>query len=103
MSYFNFLKYACKRIGNVFVKIDYFREHLENDLAHILRDASNFTSLDNAKEKIIQAALTSAISYAPVIGGVASSLSQEQIKIVSELIVLYGHKIEKALAKQLEK
>jgi len=103
VSYFNFIKLACKKITSVFIKVDYFREHIENDLAHILRDASNFTSLDSAKATIIQVALTSAISYTPVIGGVTSTLSQERIRTVSELIIKYGHKLEKILATQLEK
>jgi len=103
MSFKDTIKKVLKKVKNTFIKTDAFREHCEDELAKVLNDMSNYTALDDVKATLIASAINIAISYTPVIGGVTVALTAAQVKTLSEQVVLYGHKAEKLIAKQLEK
>lgn len=96
-------KKIIKKIKSIFIKADLFREHCEDELAKVLNDMSSYTKLDDVKEKLIQTGIFIALSYAPVVGGVAVALTSEQVATLSKEIVKAGHKAEKLLAIQLAK
>jgi hypothetical protein len=95
----NELKVVYKKIKSIFIRTDAFREHCENEVAIVLDAMGDYTTLDEVKEKIIQAGFSAALGYVPVIGGATVSLTADQIKTLSKLIVKYGHKAEKLMAK----
>ena len=109
MSIADRLKDSIANVGQdvkkIFIRVDTFRENVEDAGATILEAAGNYTTLDDFKAAMIDAMLIAALnaSTSGVAGTIATTLTSTQILAFSKSVVRMGHKCELAWAKQLRK